>query len=595
MRVVFLTLLILLLAVCVKAGSFSNLGDKVKKTFGGEGSVGEKLKNITKSKIEKIKKIFGSATIMKIREKLSKLKDKAKKVLELSPRMLAALKEKLAVNEMGDSIEEVNQKSEVDGYLFQSDIVLTEEQAAEMEEEIIEEASGNPRGRRQAFKDRRYPATIWENGVNYYFDYNTNPKLRSVFKKGADEWQKNTCINFKEDKEATDKIRVFYEKGCWSFVGRRGGKQDLSLGKGCDSVATATHELGHALGFYHTMARHDRDKYVTINVHNIKPDLYSQFTKQTTSTNENYNITYDYGSIMNYGGSAGSYNGENVIVPHDTLYQETLGSPFLAFYEILMMNTHYNCLDQCKKNPKAAQCKMGGYPNPRDCTKCICPSGYGGPLCDQRPHGCGHVVQASKDYQNLVSTIGNPNKKEQEDFEICNYWIESPPGTQIEVRIDRISGSFAVEGCRYFGVEINTQKDQLATGYRFLSAFFEVLGMGEVLGVTDFVPRKTRTSPFSLNQTEFRSSRTVEKHKPTSQSSTATVMAHEMNRVGKLIGDKDLVTDGKPGPKVTTPRPTLPPGQKCEDSVACSQNICKSKVLSKENKMGMCPKLCGFC
>ncbi|KIH56597.1 hypothetical protein ANCDUO_13223 [Ancylostoma duodenale] len=32
--------------------------------------------------------------------------------------------------------------------------------------------------------------------------------------------------------------------------------------------------------------------------------------------------------------------------------------------------------------------------------------------------------------------------------------------------------------------------------------------------------------------------------------------------------DKGLVTNGKPGPKATTPRPTLPPGQKCEDSVA---------------------------
>ncbi|EPB65172.1 astacin, partial [Ancylostoma ceylanicum] len=163
---------------------------------------------------------------------------------------------------------------------------------------------------------------------------------------------------------AKDKIRIFHENGCWSHVGRIGGKQDLSLGKGCHAVSTATHELGHALGFYHTMARHDRDDYVTINVQNIRVDLYDQFTKQTTATNENYNITYDYGSIMNYDGRAfvlpacadvwatvlttphfsGSYNGEYVIVPNDVTYQETLGSPFLAFYDILMMNTHYKCL-----------------------------------------------------------------------------------------------------------------------------------------------------------------------------------------------------------------------------------------------------------
>lgn len=34
-----------------------------------------------------------------------------------------------------------------------------------------------------------------------------------------------------------------------------------------------------------------------------KVDWPDQFTKQTPQTNENYGITYDYGSIMHYGGT----------------------------------------------------------------------------------------------------------------------------------------------------------------------------------------------------------------------------------------------------------------------------------------------------
>ncbi|KAL6725761.1 hypothetical protein Aduo_007792 [Ancylostoma duodenale] len=164
MRVLLLTLL-LVVTVSVSGGFFGKLGDKVKKTFGGEGSVGQKLKNITMNKFEKVKKIFGSVSVAKIRERLSKLKDKVKKMLELTPRMLASLKEKLA------KLRPIKR--------VQSDIVLTEEQADEMEKDIDDVISGNPRRRRQAFKNRRYPGTLWENGVNYYFDYNANEKLRS--------------------------------------------------------------------------------------------------------------------------------------------------------------------------------------------------------------------------------------------------------------------------------------------------------------------------------------------------------------------------------------------------------------------------------
>ncbi|VDL84573.1 unnamed protein product [Nippostrongylus brasiliensis] len=83
------------------------------------------------------------------------------------------------------------------------------------------------------------------------------------------EWQKDTCLSIYEDKfkDAKDAIRVFEEDGCWSYVGKTGGKQDLSLGKGCDSIGTAAHELGHALGFFHTHSRHDRDNNIIVDRH----------------------------------------------------------------------------------------------------------------------------------------------------------------------------------------------------------------------------------------------------------------------------------------------------------------------------------------
>ncbi|KIH43196.1 hypothetical protein ANCDUO_26803 [Ancylostoma duodenale] len=107
--------------------------------------------------------------------------------------------------------------------------------------------------------------------------------------------------------------------------------------------------------------------------------------------------------------------------------------------------------------------------------------------------------------------------------------FKSPAGTQIEVRIDKMSGDFANDGCRYFGLELNIQKDQLATGYRFCAKEDEDLSL---LAFSNRVPIITYSR---VAQTDI------------------TIQYR-------------YVTDGKPGPKATTPRPTLPPGFKCEDS-----------------------------
>ncbi|KAK6047303.1 hypothetical protein COOONC_15192 [Cooperia oncophora] len=109
---------------------------------------------------------------------------------------------------------------------------------------------------------------------------------------------------------------------------------------------------------------------------------------------------------------------------------------------------------------------MGGFPHPRDCQKCICPGGYAGKRCTERPSsGCGDTIKASSNWTRLENTVGL-GRDEQEDFETCHYWIESPEGTEIEVKLVNFTKGLSVDGCSYAGVEIKTNKDQTLTGYR---------------------------------------------------------------------------------------------------------------------------------
>ncbi|PRD34275.1 UNVERIFIED_CONTAM: Astacin-like metalloprotease toxin 2 [Trichonephila clavipes] len=93
------------------------------------------------------------------------------------------------------------------------------------------------------------------------------------------------------------------QESCYSMIGRAGGRQDLSLGRGCEYIGVVIHELGHAIGLYHEHTRFDRDNWITIYENNVIPGQLHNFARIDKYQELSF-TPYDYESIMHYGNYA---------------------------------------------------------------------------------------------------------------------------------------------------------------------------------------------------------------------------------------------------------------------------------------------------
>jgi hypothetical protein len=151
----------------------------------------------------------------------------------------------------------------------------------------------------------------WPDGV---VPYEADPEVTALAQAAARHWEERTNgrIQFlPRTEENADWIHVKRLSGSWSYVGRQGGKQELSLGASA-TVGTAVHEFGHALGLWHEQSRGDRDRHVTVNLDKVHPDNRHNFDKHIA---DGFDIgTYDFGSIMHYSRTAFSTDGSDTIV-----------------------------------------------------------------------------------------------------------------------------------------------------------------------------------------------------------------------------------------------------------------------------------------
>lgn len=156
----------------------------------------------------------------------------------------------------------------------------------------------------------------WPNGqIPYVLSSQYGSYSKQVIAKAFDEYRKKTCIRFipRDESKHQDYIYINPDDGCYSLVGRTGGRQPVSLDSGCIQVGTVIHELMHSTGFFHEQSRADRDDFIDVVYTNVQNDAYDQFEKYSLRTITHLDLPYDYGSIMHYGSYAFSKNGQKTI------------------------------------------------------------------------------------------------------------------------------------------------------------------------------------------------------------------------------------------------------------------------------------------
>jgi len=151
----------------------------------------------------------------------------------------------------------------------------------------------------------------WKNAIFPYQFASGFPHVARV-NEAIEELSANTMVQFVRRTAANasdypDFVEFFSGSGCFSSVGRRGGRQRISLGNGCGTRGIAIHEIMHALGVWHEQSREDRANHVRVNLDNVTDGREHNFNQHIADGDDIGG--YDFGSIMHYGRFAFSKNG----------------------------------------------------------------------------------------------------------------------------------------------------------------------------------------------------------------------------------------------------------------------------------------------
>ncbi|KAI6210196.1 Astacin-like metalloendopeptidase [Aphelenchoides besseyi] len=338
--------------------------------------------------------------------------------------------------------------------LFENDILLTVDQA----KDILQEVKGSPKRKtRQAQPGEKY---YWKSTNISFRLYYSDKDWQNLIHQAHRHIESETCIRFIEN--GTDRDYLLYTRGsgCWSNVGRIGGRQQVSIGYGCDAMGIVAHETLHALALWHEQSRTDRDDYINIEWKNIFRGTESNFEKRTPRNSENYGQAYDTGSVMHYGSKAFSTDWESYsILTRDPNYQLTIGQrASISFKDAKMINTRY-CTEICSKK---LSCENGGYTDPNNCELCKCPDGYGGSLCKSVPPS--NLVSCRGGELDAWTQVRELNSPPLEPGTRCYWRIKAKRGQVVQLNVSSVS--FECNNACTSYVEIKYKRQKQTTGAR---------------------------------------------------------------------------------------------------------------------------------
>ncbi|XP_071482430.1 zinc metalloproteinase nas-13-like [Diadema antillarum] len=244
--------------------------------------------------------------------------------------------------------------------------------------------------RRNAVRQRGYQ---WPNGIVYYWiDDLFDPGSRTRIETAIARYHSYTCIQFRQRFNEPDYLHIVPTEGCYSAVGRQGGRQVVSLGGTCTwNIGTIVHEFMHAIGFQHEQSRSDRDDYVWIYWENVQYGMEFNFQKFDAFATDNLGTSYDYLSVMHYPLTAFSSNGQPTMALLTAGYNpnEIGDRNDFSGNDVYKVNAYYNCLaptptceDLSSGCPSWA---LGGYCNHPD---------YQSYMSSNCPLSCGACARA---------------------------------------------------------------------------------------------------------------------------------------------------------------------------------------------------------